>query len=244
MSKAKVLRFSSLLVWLMTLVLAGRMLSLADWSDSMIHSVKAGFHTGGTSPIVALELADSLSVQEGVLPDTPDGEKDRLSAIIQIAADYPFIVAYTALFSLLILRDKPGLRLYLLLALTLCVGVCDALENGLLMSALQKMRQATPEMNQGLMTLWWCSALKWMGLFALLACIGFLEIARDRQRQDVLPAVIRCLMGLLFLVGGLTGLAWGFGKNSGLLIENAMVFMMAALVLLPFLVWKPDEPWR
>ncbi|MCX6854755.1 MAG: hypothetical protein NTV80_07600 [Verrucomicrobia bacterium] len=154
----------------MTLVFAGLMLSKMEWSDGMIHSIKAGFHTGGTSPILALELADSLPELEGVLPETPDGEKDRLMAIIQVAADYP------------------------------------------------------------------------LGLFLLLTCLGYLELARTRT--DVLPSVLRCLMGLLFLCGGLTGLAWGFGKNSGLLIENAMAFMAAALLLLPFLVWKPDAPWR
>lgn len=242
MAKVQVLRFSTLFVWLLTLFLAGRMVTKATWSDSMIHSVKAGFHTGGTSPIVALELADSLAVLEGVLPNTPEGEKDRLTAIVQVVADYPFIVAYTALIILLLLRNAPSLQRHLLVTLALCIGVCDVLENGVLMTALQGMRKATPEMTESLSYLWWYTAFKWMALFVLLTCLGYLEVAR--LRPDVLPSILRCLMGLLFLTAGLTGLAWGFGKNSGLLIENAMAFMAAALVILPFLVWKPDAVWR
>lgn len=242
MKKVKLLRFSTLLAWLMTLAFAGLMLSKMEWSDGMIHSIKAGFHTGGTSPILALELADSLPELEGVLPETPDGEKDRLMAIIQVAADYPFIIAYTTLFVLLLMRNDSGIARRLLLALALGIGVCDVMENGLLMSALEGMRKATPELMQSLPILWWCTACKWMGLFLLLTCLGYLELARTRT--DVLPSVLRCLMGLLLLCGGLTGIAWGFGKNSGLLIENAMAFMAAALLFLPFLVWKPDAPWR
>jgi hypothetical protein len=270
--KANLLRFSTLLAWLATVALAYYLTTVSPevpqeekkadaiqgvrqaeskekkkkadptWSDSMIHSIKAGFHTGGTTPIMALQLADTLVELEGVLPDTPDGEKDRRLAIAQVAADNGFIPAYTLLFILLILRGEASRWRLILLVLALGIGLADGMENRLLLAALESLRAPGPEIAPSLPMLWCCAALKWMGLFTLITCIGYQELTRPRK--DVLPSILRCLMGLLLLCGGLTGLAWGFGKNSGLLIENGLVFMAAALILLPFLVWKPDTPWR
>ena len=87
-----VLRWSTLAAWCVVVIAAGIMGSHQTWSDSMIRQMALGFHTRGTSPVIALELADSKEMIADLLPATEDGGKDRDTVVTLVEWDFLFIL--------------------------------------------------------------------------------------------------------------------------------------------------------
>ncbi len=237
-----VLRWSTLAAWCVVVIAAGIMGSHQTWSDSMIRQMALGFHTRGTSPVIALELADSKEMIADLLPATEDGGKDRDTVVTLVEWDFLFILGYTALFLLMALRHRPSGTRTGLLILAAAVALGDVLENLQLLAALGRLPGWLAWISYMPSLLWWASSLKWMGTFTLVTCLGHMEITLPRP--DILPSVLRCMTGGLMFFGGVTGLFWAFGAGHALLIENAFSFILAGLAILFLLFWMPDTPWK
>lgn len=227
--------------WAATLLLA---LVLARqesrWSLPMKRMKDLGFHHGGTHPMVALQLSGSREIVEQMMPGNLDtGREDRANAHRLVQWDFPFLVGYVSLFVLLAMRIRHGRRRWLLISLALFTGSCDVLENLQLLAAIRSTTDNSDGFHPSLLLA--AATLKWTVLFFLIMLTGYSELTQSTYRK--LPAFWRCVSAVLMLTGGVTGLLWCGGLNSGLLLQNGLAFVVASFALFPLRFLLPDGKW-
>jgi hypothetical protein len=240
-SSRKPLFWLTVAAWSATLLLALMMARQeSQWSLPMKRLKDLGFHHGGTSPVVALQLAGSQEIVNQMMPvQLATGRADRGNAIRLVQWDFPFIVGYASLFVLLALRVRHGRRRWLLISLAVFTGLCDLLENLQLLAAIRSTSEKPDGFHPPLLVS--AATLKWTALFLLITLTGYSELTQSTYRR--LPAFWRCLSALLMLAGGVTGLLWCGGLNSGLLLQNGLAFVTGSLALFPLRFLLPDGKW-
>ena len=140
---------------------------------------------GFVNPVVGMELAAEPRDVFGLLgtPDSPARPAAVRAMRLATWLDFPFLVAYTALYLgialLLIARQTPAGRLVVaLLAIPLAVALADALENRqiLLLTALTDAHAMDPVLER----LRLFTITKWYGIYAVSGLVAVL-IWRDRS---------------------------------------------------------------
>lgn len=240
-SSRKPLFWLTVIAWSITLLLALVMARHEGrWSLPMKRLKDLGFHHGGTSPVVALQLAGSREIVNQMMPlELETGRADRANAIRMVRWDFPFIVGYASLFVLLALRVRPGRRRLLMITLAVFAGLCDLLENFQLLAAIRSPSENPDGFHPSLLVT--AATLKWTSLFVLITLTGYSELTQSTYRR--LPSFWRCLSAMLMLAGGVTGLLWCGGVNSSLLLQNGLAFVAASLALFPLRFLLPDGKW-
>lgn len=234
-SSRKLLFWLTILAWILTVVMTWVIKDQENWSLHMTRLRDLGFDYGGTSPIIALELAENRQSIDRMLPEylaTSEGDRAVIAAMVK--ADYFYILGYASLLVLLVLRQKSSRWRTVQIALACSVALLDVAENLQLMAAIHS-QGAVPWLLAGSAT------AKWMIFFLVLMLVGYAELTQSTYRT--LPAFWRCVSAMLMIVGGLAGCWWMGGLKSGLLIQNGYVFVMAALALLPVRFLMPDGRW-
>lgn len=246
LSSRKPLFWLTLAAWILTVMSAVLIKNQEDWSLHMTRLRDLGFDYGGTSRIIALELAGDQASFDFMLPPRWEGGEEDRKAILNdrnvtaamVKWDFPFIVGYTALFILLVLRQKPSRWRAFQISLAGLGALLDVVEDVQLLAAIGHAPGWVVFMPRLLIV---AATAKWMSLFLLLVFLGYAELTQSTYRS--LPAFWRCLTGMLMMVGGLAGSWWMGGVNSGLLIQNGFAFVMVALALMPVRFFMPDGRW-
>ncbi|MES2594623.1 MAG: hypothetical protein V4662_04780 [Verrucomicrobiota bacterium] len=238
-SSLKPIFWLTILAWVLTLVTTLIMRGEADWSRAMIRLQDLGFDYGGTSPIVALGLAGGQDGIDKLLPPhLASGRHDRDVAASITLWDFGFIVGYASLFILLILRQKRGAWRLFQLGLVVFGALMDVVENLELLAAIFRGPDWVPFLPKLLAA---AATVKWMTLFLVFLLLGYAELTQSTY--STLPAFWRCLMAVFMLLGGVVGLWWLGGINSGLLIQNGYAFGVVSLAILPVRFFTPDGNW-
>jgi len=231
----------SLFAWLALLTVALWMAAVSSgekWSPAMQKHSKLGFHTGGNSPLIAIELTGSGEVLKMLLFQKVD--RDVTQAVLHL--DFGFIVCYVLLFVLLTLRHRslhPGFT-KLLFVLTAIIAVCDVAENLGTLNAVAALNQELSAEPKGTFRLLFWSMSKWTVFFTTVILIGWLELGLEKLNNAA--AFLRVLIGLMLITRGIVGLC-SLVPGYAFFVETG--FKIILLALFPFPQWllNPDGPW-
>jgi hypothetical protein len=134
---------------------------------------------GFVNPVVGMELAAEPRDVFGLLgqPDSPARPGAVRSMRLATWLDFPFLVAYTALYLgialLLVARQRLGGRVTILLfALPLVVGLADALENRQILLLTTMTDPHAMDAVLARLRLW--TIVKWYGLYAVSGVVAVL----------------------------------------------------------------------
>lgn len=209
------------------------------WSDTMQKRSSLGFHDGLTTPLLAVELADSDEEFRQVVGAESASEGDVKKIVRSLQWDFLFLTGYSLAFAALSLRLaslKAATSKTWLIGLLGTIGLLamlDIAENTLCLGSLAT---TPPTFDPQVAT---ASLAKWVASFLVACAVGGTILHTRRPGHPAPLNGTWCLTGLLLMIGGLTGL---LGCTMNLVLISPGFLFMATANLPAIAAWFQHAP--